>query len=652
YQNESSLSVSPRGTVLSLDVDAILRMHVEGVVLGAAEDITLKFSGLDKVGLDLGTSLTYSVYLRPGTYSVYATGMTGPVPYAYMESIEVSLFSAEYDIQLERAYRLSGYISIDGSVPDEPVTVFVDSDAGVQVMNTSLRSGYYSLVLPEDDYSVTFLLEGVEHNDEGSVYVEYWSDATVTIDSGDVAHDAALSTRLDNATVEGTVVDERGDPITATVELLPNGDYGMYATFETSSSGAFSADVQPGEYTVYVTRSVDMRVSVSSLDLARNSDATLAIQLSLGQYLQGRLTVAGEPSTEAVTASSAGTVLTAIPSEDGYFQFLLPSGNHTVASSAVRTEGGLSVSYSLTKTVAIADSSVYVDFTLIRDTRRYVEATWDDSRAATLSPGQTTSYLIKIENTGNVADTFKVTYTGTDFDAVFEPSEVWVDFGTGDSTAYVVADLTVTDTAKAGNTTASVTVASKTLSSTRATVRLLVNVLPVRSVSVESLNTSAATSSNMTMTKFLLNNTGNIEDDFMVVVSSTDALNVSGWSARIVDPATGDAVTNVTLEAFSSKELAVEFTATRATPDPKVEATVLAYSSIEGSVSGYGAVPVMVADVVIGPGDLDVVRDDVTYEYDVARLYTNIGLVVAIVALVAMFFILRKRKGLGGGGKK
>jgi uncharacterized membrane protein len=60
----------------------------------------------------------------------------------------------------------------------------------------------------------------------------------------------------------------------------------------------------------------------------------------------------------------------------------------------------------------------------------------------------------------------------------------------------------------------------------------------------------------------------------------------------------------------------------------------------------------MLSDLVIGPGSLDIVRDDITYEYDVSRLYVDIGLVVTLALLVAMFFILRKRKGLGGGGKK
>ncbi len=650
YQHESSLVVAPSGDVQALDIEATLRVLVQGVVLGAAQDIALEFSGPEDVSLDL-VSLTYSVFLMPGTYSVYATGRTGEVAYAAMESVVVSSTDAEHDITLERAYELAGLATIDGGAA-AAATVTATSVEGIQASNETTRYGYYSLMLPKGTYAVSFLLENVETVDDVGIYVERWSESIVTIGSEDVVLDSELATRFDNATVSGTVVDEDGDSITAIVELLPNSRYGMYASFVTDSSGAFTAQVQPGDYTVHVTRAVDRRVSVSHLSVPRNVGASLDVQLSIGQYLEGRLTVAEAPNSEEVVVASDDAKLTTLPSADGYFQFLLPSGNYTLSSSVARTEAGMNVTYGRSESVSLAESSVYVDFALIRDTKRSVEGSWDTNRTVALAPGQTVSYVIEIENTGNIADTYSLSYVGTDFDVSFAPEEVLVDFGSNGATAYAVVEVTVGDTPVAGNNTVAVTVKSNAQSSARDTVNLVVRVLPVRTVAVESLNTSSPISSNVTTTTFLLNNTGNIEDDFIMLVSNIDTLNASGWSARIIDPETGDAVTNVTLGAFESKELAVEFTAKRATPDPKAEAVVLAYSSLDSVSNGYGAVPVMLPDLVIGSGDLDVVRDDVTFEYDVSRIYLDIGLVVSLAFLVVMFFILRKRKGLGGGGKK
>jgi hypothetical protein len=63
-------------------------------------------------------------------------------------------------------------------------------------------------------------------------------------------------------------------------------------------------------------------------------------------------------------------------------------------------------------------------------------------------------------------------------------------------------------------------------------------------------------------------------------------------------------------------------------------------------------VPVLLPDLVLGPGDLDVTRNDVSYTLDTSRVYVDLGLVAALVGLVAVFFILRKKKGLGRSGKK
>jgi hypothetical protein len=45
YQHESSLVVVPSGSVQALDIEVTLRVLVHGVVLGAAQDIALEFSG-------------------------------------------------------------------------------------------------------------------------------------------------------------------------------------------------------------------------------------------------------------------------------------------------------------------------------------------------------------------------------------------------------------------------------------------------------------------------------------------------------------------------------------------------------------------------------------------------------------------------------
>jgi len=120
----------------------------------------------------------------------------------------------------------------------------------------------------------------------------------------------------------------------------------------------------------------------------------------------------------------------------------------------------------------------------------------------------------------------------------------------------------------------------------------------------------------------------------------------------VTDPSTGETVSTVSLGAFEETELEVEFTSTRTDANPEAEAYVLAQLVNGTRVSAYGAIPVMLPDLVLGPGDVDVTRDDISYSYDSERLYMDIGLVATLGALLALFFIMRRRKGIGGGAKK
>jgi hypothetical protein len=176
----------------------------------------------------------------------------------------------------------------------------------------------------------------------------------------------------------------------------------------------------------------------------------------------------------------------------------------------------------------------------------------------------------------------------------------------------------------------------------------------VHDVRIHSLNESMPSAGWSTITKFTVNNTGNVDDKFQVAVSNLDSLDTLGWTATIIDLETGDEVTEVEVPAFGSTELAVNFTAIRSVPDPTASALVFAASVESPSSSAYGSVQVMLPDLLVGPGDVTAERADISYEYDASKVLINISLAIALASLVVMFFALRKRKGLGkkGGASK
>jgi hypothetical protein len=211
----------------------------------------------------------------------------------------------------------------------------------------------------------------------------------------------------------------------------------------------------------------------------------------------------------------------------------------------------------------------------------------------------------------------------------------------------------------AGEAKIPIQIRSKTVSSTRSDVTLYLNVETVRSVTVKPLNESKPVSSMVTISKFSLNNTGNSNDNFTLSISNLEQLRSLGWDAEIVEYDFATPLTeSLGMPAFMDTPVGIQFTAIRVNPDPSAQAMVVATSINDKTIVGYGAIGVRLPDLSLSKSGLDVTRSDVNYEYDYARLYVDIALLLSIVSLVVAIFYLRRKKGLGGkkkesgGGKK
>jgi len=648
YVFEAEEAFLPSGAPVEYSFSPQKKVEIYGYLLGAASDLELRFTGPETVPLTLNTTLNYSAYLLPGEYSVYVSGAVGEDAYANITSVALSVDSRQHDFQLMPASELHGTISIGDRPVSKTVTVTARSLFGetVEVLSTTST---YSIELPQGEYTVVFSVEDTKLVDGRTLYVEYEHESEVLIGDSGLTLNPVLVMGLDNTTLSGVVCGPDGTPVKAFVRLSPNSVYGLALEFWTDLNGAFSVSVQPGEYTVQVTRSQDKYSFLSTVSLERDILMEQSFEMGSGCYIYGQVLVDDAGESVEVSVASGSAKVKVMSDSNGWFTVLVPEGDYALSATTTKVEYDLIISYSGSLDVTVAGTDRYVILELLKDAKRSVVLSWDRNLTQTVPPGVLVRYAFTVTNTGNVADTWVVSSSTADFDIKFIPDQFELGLGS-ESQVTVVAEIAAQDNVPAGEATISALVRCMNQASARGSVSLYLNVSPVHSVRIASLNVSAPTADWSTITKFTVNNTGNVADRYFVSLANAESLLTLGWEATVVDPVTGEQVAEVELDAFEGEELAVRFTAVRSFPDEAAYALVFACSADDPSSSMYSAVPIMLPDMLVGPGDVTAERVDVSYEYDVSKLVINIALAMTLASLVLMFFALRKKKGLGKGG--
>lgn len=230
---------------------------------------------------DLKTSPTLTVYQGLGGDVVGTVSL----PYQNGDPTDFSYFTPSYydvqqfyldDIRYDAnapvtKYTVSGVVTATGGSPLEGVTV-TDGNGTSSVTDAT---GAYSMELPDGSYTLTA---------SKSAYVD--GSQSVSVSGSAVTQDFTLSP--ENTTINGSVEDQEGEPLTDSTITIEDGAGNVVDTTQSDALGDWSFAVGAGDYTVKAQKNLyaDTQKSVS-YDGVNVSSGHVLVQGRLGLWDAG-----------------------------------------------------------------------------------------------------------------------------------------------------------------------------------------------------------------------------------------------------------------------------------------------------------------------------------------------------------------------------
>ncbi|MHC1680944.1 MAG: carboxypeptidase regulatory-like domain-containing protein [Methanomassiliicoccales archaeon] len=567
--NDLDLDVLIGSDPAVLQVELVQRVLVSGAV-SPSGTATLVFDGPDMVRIT--SSLTYSVYLREGSYSLYAAVANGTLNYATLTRVDVS-----------------GAMSLDVAANSATLATIQATMTGMRVQSIviSIESAgaYYNVTTPDTGIASVYLPVGsftalVDHSTIVTLaaqqrYVRYVGELDFAMSTS--RRNVAISTVMsyENTTVSGIVVAD-GSSATARIEFQA-----LSATaidLMVNATGSYSVELSPGNYTVYAVSQDSSRAYLGELVINDLDDVTYDLELVEAFRLSG-ITFANDEGVRSEI--SVNGMLTMTSSAEGAYEIYLPGGSYALSANTVLQENSMTVDYQATEAVSLSDATTKGLY-MQRVAEQDVSVTWDSTQKVTLNAGETATYTIRIVNEGNVEDTFKLTATASGWTVVFSQTEVTLGFGVSNSQT-VTVQITPSSTILVKHTAIIVRATSLTNSSVTSSVSLDAVIGPARSVSMVYQG-GESTNGNDYIHTVVVTNSGNVDDTYTLTIGNQQALRDLGWEVKLVNKTVLTDSMTVTVSATKTSEIEVSMVPLRSNPSPTVTVQLVALSSADQAV--------------------------------------------------------------------
>ncbi|MFP4169590.1 MAG: carboxypeptidase regulatory-like domain-containing protein [Methanomassiliicoccales archaeon] len=634
YQNTTQLDVGVGEDPEPLELDIVKRVKVAGTILPDRDlNSQVTIEGPEDRSLEAGEG--FELYLEPGSYDVYTQQNRTGRYYSSLDRFTIDEDQREMLINTELSHRLSGSMMYENDRLREKVPVSITGPTGGTLNLTCDSLGQFRTYLPSGDYQIEADYHTRDQVDDDTRYVVYTGERETSL-SGTTSLSVHLDRSLDNSTVTGALLGLDGDPVAGELSFTAVSETAMDAEL-TATSGGLTGDLAPGEYEVYARQSGASAVFLGRVEIVPHQENELNIQLEPGVRLTGVTAYGGSAGPAEVDITSEAT-LSLESGPDGSFQALLPRGEYMVNATTSLMERGMEVTYSASVEMNLTSSTTRV-IQLDKEADPGVRLEWDSSQQATVAPGGSVAYTVRVVNTGNIEDTYSLSVGNTEWEVELSKQEVTLPFGTQNSQAVTVT-IDVPEDAKVDHNPVFVEAASSVDPEIGNSVSLDADVLPVQDVEL-SLDRDYPTSGQNYSVKVRLGNNGNIEDTFSVKVVNQKQLASLGWDYEFAE---GNKTFEATVEAGKPAYFDLHMLPNRDNPDPNAEVVLLATSS-EGNATDQLVLDIDLPRVGLPTSGLSVTGEGVSNQPSQVPDFTlGLGGLTAVMLVVAL--LLGHQKGV------
>ncbi|MFA5311946.1 MAG: STT3 domain-containing protein [Methanomassiliicoccales archaeon] len=626
------LNISVGQSAVVLDMESVIRYKVTGTIAPGEGTISFVASGGDSVSVN--TTGSYSVYLREGNYSLYALLKSSGNRYAVFQKVNVTE-PAEIDLTATAAKGVTMTMKHNGATLLETITVIVtDESTGATYITNTTAKGVVTIYMPEGNYSVTAdhrtlrILTG----ETQAKYVRYIADQTISFDETLESVSISLTMSYDNSTVNG---------------LQPGTEYHFDATSGSAISSSFtvassSVELAPGNYSVYAVNATTHYSFLGTIVVVPYVVNDPVMTLLPGISLNGTIEIGGNAVPGVVTVWQGDAFYELETDANGTYQMWLPAGTYTVNASAEQMDSGVTVTYSGSAVVVLSGAKVQ-DITLTKVVEYSVSLTWDADKG-TVAAGESVTYSVRVRNTGNTMDSYILNATAKGWNISISKIVLSnINYG-ANGWVNVTVTLTPDSTIEVDHTPVVLTVKSTTGSGATGKLALDANISPSYDVNVTYYSTNDQTATVHTY-KYLITNTGNIDDKYTIDIANVAEINGKGWNVTLRVGTTGSfsESLNITLNSGNYRYVEVSLAAIGDDPDPNVNITLRVQSQGNTPTVKELSLAAVFPTLTIPDDGLDVEGSDVVLSLPEipAETYVAFTAIVLLAALV-IYFVFKK----------